>query len=676
MAKDDKLLDLNSLKVDPKLWMRLVVQDKENDAMHRVFQGTENPFEKNPNESMERLQNLAASGKLFVRERGRSRHFRKLEQDGENLKQGDLYEQRMDVLASDPVMGLMMRLTRGYFKWLGLDSLSNWVDKKVKKRESLLEQDALYKEEYKSLTKTEKKDLKNTRKEEKEELKQAKQKQKEEKTQAKQKEKEENKQAKQKQKEEKKLAKQKQKAERKAKKELEKAEKEKREALERQAKAEQKAAEARRKLFDINYKGEMDAPLNEPPAIEMEMVNMQPDSNANELENYIEMKDIVPEENDAEAENKNDDLENENNLQEQNQQEQNQLPPNQMAEPPQIEADKVSINQEREDQKQQVQQEKLAEEKQELDSVKEWRETIANSLFSHQEGADLKAQYETLKGDSNAEMEHLTGAFIGILSLNEPGSQKNQQLLQDMLHGKALGSENDALIREGMDAYNRAMDEMKVGNPGKMGEMFANAAKELGQQVSREPNLSTNHIMIGRMLSNVMTVAENKKLELPLNANEFDIIRGARTMSQVAQKYYDARQILGNGQVDLASEQGRGALKDLLTGNAINTMIQTEASDGKTITNTHMIMGQGLWTEKNLSQVTNQAAMKGDTTPEQIHKMLEEPNGMIAKTLGSRLSTSLIEAAVKEQMGRDQARKRENELERNTQPQMNPIQQA
>ena len=111
MAKDDKLLDLNSLKVDPKLWMRLVVQDKENDAMHRVFQGTENPFEKNPNESMERLQNLAASGKLFVRERGRSRHFRKLEQDGENLKQGDLHEQRMDVLASDPVMGLMMRLT-------------------------------------------------------------------------------------------------------------------------------------------------------------------------------------------------------------------------------------------------------------------------------------------------------------------------------------------------------------------------------------------------------------------------------------------------------------------------------------------------------------------------------------------------------------------------------------
>jgi hypothetical protein len=61
---------------------------------------------------------------------------------------------------------------------------------------------------------------------------------------------------------------------------------------------------------------------------------------------------------------------------------------------------------------------------------------------------------------------------------------------------------------------------------------------------------------------------------------------------------------------------------------------------------------------------------------EQIHKMLEEPNGMIAKTLGSRLSTSLIEAAVKEQMGRDQARQRENKLERNAQPQMNPIHQA
>ena len=658
MARDDKPLDLNALKVDPKLWMRLVVQDKENDAMHRVFQGTENPFEKKPKESMDRLQSLAASGKLFVREHGRSRHFRKLEQDGENLKRGTLHEQEMDVLASDPVMGLLMRLTRGYFKWLGLEKLSNWVDKKVKKREAMLEQDALYKEEYKSLTKEEKKDLKETRKEEKEELKQAKQK-----------EKEENKQAKQKQKEEKKQAKQKQKAERKAKKELEKAEKEKRKALERQAKAEQKAAEARRKLFDINYKGEMDAPLNEPPAIEMEMINIQPEANANKQEEMIEMKEIVSDENEAEAQNEND-------LQEQNQQEQNQLPPNQLAEPPKIEPDKVSINKEHEDQKQQTLQQKLEEEKQELDSVKEWRETIATSLFSHQEGNDLKSQYETLKGDPNAQMEHLTGAFIGILSLNEPGSQKNQQLLQDMLHGKSLGNENDALIRQGMDAYNQAKDLMQQGDHGKMADMFANAAKELGQQVSREPNLSTNHIMIGRMLSNVMTVAENKKLELPLNANEFDIIRGARTMSQVAQKYYDARQTLGAGNVGLDTEQGRGALRDLLTGNSINTMIQTEASDGKTITNTHMIMGQGLWTEKNLSQVTNQAAMKGDTTPEQVHKMLEEPNGMIAKTLGSRLSTSFIEAAVKEQMGRNQARQRENELERNAQPQMNPIQQA
>ena len=153
MARDDKPLDLNALKVDPKLWMRLVVQDKENDAMHRVFQGTENPFEKKPKESMDRLQSLAASGKLFVREHGRSRHFRKLELDGENLKRGTLHEQEMDVLASDPVMGLLMRLTRGYFKWMGLEKLSNWVDKKVKKRESMLEQDALYKEEYKSLTK-------------------------------------------------------------------------------------------------------------------------------------------------------------------------------------------------------------------------------------------------------------------------------------------------------------------------------------------------------------------------------------------------------------------------------------------------------------------------------------------------------------------------------------------
>ena len=658
MAKDEKSLDLETLKVDPRLWMRIAVQEEEGGALHRVFKGTENPFAKNPEEAMGRLQTLASSGKLYVRENARSGHFRKVQQDGENLKLGDVHEQKMTALASDPVLGLLMWASRGYFKWLGLESISNWFDKKLKNREALLEQDALYKEEYKSLTKTEKDQLKQTRKLEKEEKKEAKQQQK-----AKdKKEKQEKKQAKKQQKEADKLAKQKQKQERKNRKELEKALKERSKALEKQQLADKKVAEARRKMLDINAKGEMDAPLNEPPAIELEQINIQPEANANEVENDIELQDIVPKEEGAERDgNENENVPREN--EEQNQQEQHQLPPNELGDGPKLEANKVSIHQEHEDRKQQTLQEKLTEEKQELDSVKQWRETLATSLFSHEEGADLKAKYETLKGDSNATMEYLTGAFIGILSLNEPGSQKNQQLLQDMLHSKSLGNENDALIRQGMDAYNRAKDLMQQGNPGEMANMFAKAAKELGQQVSREPNLSTNHIMIGRMLSNVMTVADNSNLRLPLNTDDFNIIRGARTMSQVAQKYYDARQTLGNGEMNLQTEQGREALKDLLTGNAINTMIQTEVPDGNTISVTHRIMANGLWTETNLTQMTNQYAMKGDIAPGQVQKILEQPDGMEAKKLGGRLGTSMVSAAVDVQKGRNLANQKENILQ-------------
>ena len=134
-------------------------------------------------------------------------------------------------------------------------------------------------------------------------------------------------------------------------------------------------------------------------------------------------------------------------------------------------------------------------------------------------------------------------------------------------------------------------------------------------------------------------------------------------MSQVAQKYYDARQTLGNGEMNLQTEQGREALKDLLTGNAINTMIQIEVPDGNTISVTHRIMANGLWTETNLTQMTNQYAMKGDIAPGQVQKILEQPDGMEAKKLGGRLGTSMVSAAVDVQKGRNLANQKENILQ-------------
>ena len=66
-------IDLEKLKTDPIMWMRLAMPQKNSDVLGNVFTGKENPFEKDSKAAMEKVKKLASEGKLYMREFGRSR---------------------------------------------------------------------------------------------------------------------------------------------------------------------------------------------------------------------------------------------------------------------------------------------------------------------------------------------------------------------------------------------------------------------------------------------------------------------------------------------------------------------------------------------------------------------------------------------------------------------------
>ena len=76
MPNDKTEFDLEKLKTDSQMWMRLAMSVEGSDRLENVFPGTKNPFEEYGEASIEKVRKLADEGKLYVREFGRSRHFR------------------------------------------------------------------------------------------------------------------------------------------------------------------------------------------------------------------------------------------------------------------------------------------------------------------------------------------------------------------------------------------------------------------------------------------------------------------------------------------------------------------------------------------------------------------------------------------------------------------------
>ena len=724
MPYNQQGLDLKALKTDPKMWMRLAMPSKNGKYLENVFKDKENPFEKNNQAAVETLEKLAAEGKLYLRDFGRSRHFQKVEKGDDGLKLGAQHEIKLSNSTAGFGLSVLMRLSRAYFKWIGLERISNWFDGRLKRRAELNELNSRYKEEYKSLTKEEKKELKALRKHEKN---------------------------------------------------LKKLEKFQKEVNKTQQELDE--------LRGVNTKGEMDSPLSQPPTVEQKENTMQPtllgdqpvqqippapplpnqfavnqttqqeipgttkeenEQGENTRDNKITINGVeLTEEtakqfppqiveafkliqqhiNEKEAKEKTNQQPVQESQQVVNENKQEgplataqtqvveepqvteQVPKTQLTETEQIfsnnpaqptadkkvpdqeidsplkngadlEPNQVNAQERPKDQAQKDLQERLAAEKDAMDAVQNWKDFVANSLFSHEEGRSAKEFYQNVnKNNEAAGAEYLTGAVFGILSNKSVNPEQKQQVMDALLSGKPLGSENAKLIDDGIAAYNDAIARKTSGSPERLVNMLADSMRELGHQASRETTLSPRLVMIGRLLSNAAQMTNENNLELPIDEDEFSIVKGAGTLADVAQKYHDARQRLGNDLENISSKENRGAVRDLLMGNAVEKMIQQDKRLGQTITNTQMIMGGGLWEVKKLQTYTSDTATRRGIQPEDIQAILKKPNSTKALSIGTKIGNEVVKASMEDYNAAEKAMQKEMELgQQENQVEINPIQ--
>ena len=724
MPYNQQGLDLKALKTDPKMWMRLAMPSKNGKYLENVFKDKENPFEKNNQAAVETLEKLAAEGKLYLRDFGRSRHFQKVEKGDDGLKLGAQHEIKLSNSTAGFGLSVLMRLSRAYFKWIGLERISNWFDGRLKRRAELNELNSRYKEEYKSLTKEEKKELKALRKHEKN---------------------------------------------------LKKLEKFQKEVNKTQQELDE--------LRGVNTKGEMDSPLSQPPTVEQKENTMQPtllgdqpvqqippapplpnqfavnqttqqeipgttkeenEQGENTRDNKITINGVeLTEEtakqfppqiveafkliqqhiNEKEAKEKTNQQPVQESQQVVNENKQEgplataqtqvveepqvteQVPKTQLTETEQIfsnnpaqptadkkvpdqeidsplkngadlEPNQVNAQERPKDQAQKDLQERLAAEKEAMDAVQNWKDLVANSLFSHEEGRSAKEFYQNVnKNNEAAGAEYLTGAVFGILSNRSVNPEQKQQVMDALLSGKPLGSENAKLIDDGIAAYNDAIARKTSGSPERLVNMLADSMRELGHQASRETTLSPRLVMIGRLLSNAAQMTNENNLELPIDEDEFSIVKGAGTLADVAQKYHDARQRLGNDLENISSKENRGAVRDLLMGNAVEKMIQQDKRLGQTITNTQMIMGGGLWEVKKLQTYTSDTATRRGIQPEDIQAILKKPNSTKALSIGTKIGNEVVKASMEDYNAAEKAMQKEMELgQQENQVEINPIQ--
>ena len=341
-----------------------------------------------------------------------------------------------------------------------------------------------------------------------------------------------------------------------------------------------------------------------------------------------------------------------------------------------LEPNQVNAQERPKDQAQKDLQERLAAEKEAMDAVQNWKDLVANSLFSHEEGRSAKEFYQNVnKNNEAAGAEYLTGAVFGILSNKSVNPEQKQQVMDALLSGKPLGSENAKLIDDGITAYNDAIARKTSGNSERLENMLADSMRELGHQASRETTLSPRLVMIGRLLSNAAQMTNENNLELPIDEDEFSIVKGAGTLADVALKYHDARQRLGNDLENISSKENRGAVRDLLMGNAVEKMIQQDKRLGQTITNTQMIMGKGLWEVKKLQTYTSDTATRRGIQPEDIQAILKKPNSTKALGIGTKTVNEVVKASMEDYNAAEKAMQKEMELgQQENQVEINPIQ--
>jgi hypothetical protein len=334
-----------------------------------------------------------------------------------------------------------------------------------------------------------------------------------------------------------------------------------------------------------------------------------------------------------------------------------------------MEPDKIQIQQRAPEAKPLTFPERLEAEKQALEATKHWRDTVANSLFSHQGGEDLMNNYRMINQNPNLGRTFLETAVLGLIanSGRNGGEQNNREMLDALLDGRPIGPENDNFVR---GAANYAHDVMDNPNPDQMKEMLADAARELAWQAGQEPALSVRHVMIGKLISAAMSMAQEKGLNLGLNAPETRMVQGAVEMGKVALHYENARQYFAANPLDLTNEDCRTQLQSLLVGNAVENAMKTDRKNGEgvtAVTTTHTLMGCGVWSEENLRRLSNNSRVITRISSQELQDMLENPNGKIADKAGNSVAKAMIAEARTQMAGNGRIAAKDMTLEQNQQ---------
>jgi hypothetical protein len=244
-----------------------------------------------------------------------------------------------------------------------------------------------------------------------------------------------------------------------------------------------------------------------------------------------------------------------------------------------------------------------------------------------------------------------------------------------MVSGKPLSEQNAGLVRSGFSAFTDAIARKSFDNSLRLAEMVANTFRELSRMASQETSLSPRLVTIGRMLTGAAKFATDNELALPLSETEMSLAKGTATMADIALKYHNARQTLGNGPLDISSEAGRQAVNDLLMGSSVDMMIKEDKRMGQGYTNTQKLMGVDLWSGENLSAFTRNSPARRSLTEEQIQGLLQKPNSLksmgIVKGVVGDIHQASMEEARKEA---DKSHQKELETGREKEPEINPFQ--
>ena len=679
---NDNLIDLEKLKKDPNLWSRLSVLKGDDDKMEHIFEGEENPFLKDGPAAMEKINKLAEQGKLFVRGYGRASHYQKIEKKGNELKMEEGQYVLKRGAGWDPVGWLLSYLSSSYFRWLGIGFVAKWIDKRRKNRGIEADEKNRERDKYKELSRKEKKELKKALKKEKE---------------------------------------------------LEKARK-KLEKLEQETQNARKELDQLQGKDTGKDLGEMKSPLSQPPVTEPDKTSMQPTAlgdqppnSQNQLENQKEKNFVqekaaeyqfqgtqktektqeksqpqtretarqesyqiaqemtieyagrppVKEEQKPEAQPKPEETVNavENKETEAKRQD-SDLPKTDMDSPvnnpPDLEKDKVSAQERSKDQADLY--DRLTAEKQAMDEANNWQDRLLNSMFSRDEDKDIRQLYDSHNSKENAE-EFLTGMMCGILSKNyEKTDKRDPQVAEDMVSGKPLSEQNAGLVRSGFSAFTDAIARKSFDNSLRLAEMVANTFRELSRMASQETSLSPRLVTIGRMLTGAAKFATDNELALPLSEEEMCLAKGAATMADIALKYHNARQTLGNGPLDISSEAGRQAVNDLLLGSSVDMMIKEDKRMGQGYTNTQKLMGVEIWSMDKLSGFTKDSPARRSLNEEQVQELLQKPNSLKTMGIVKGVVSDILQASVEDQKEAERSYQKELAAGREKEPEINPLQ--